>query len=91
MEGWKIIRLMIRVSDSVSVSEISSAQTYSNIWVGATLVAHGEAEALPTRGVSCAMIYVVVYKFKIGDPSIPDIYYPVHDAGFIDHRVVTCD
>jgi len=29
--------------------------------VGATLVAHEEAEASPTRCVSCAMIYVVMY------------------------------
>ena len=32
-----------------------------NNWVGATLVAHGEAEASPTRGVSCAMIYIAMY------------------------------
>jgi len=33
-----------------------------NNWVGATLVAHGEAEASPTRGVSCAMIYIATYR-----------------------------
>ena len=29
--------------------------------VGATLVAHGEAEASLTRGVSCAVIYIAMH------------------------------
>ena len=32
-----------------------------NKWVGATLVAQGEAEASPTRCSSCAIIYVAMY------------------------------
>jgi len=40
-------------------------------WVGATLVAHGEAEASPTRGVSCAMTYVAMYNFSFSKKIEP--------------------
>jgi len=43
--------------------------------VGATLVAHGEAEASPTRGLSCAVIYVAMYNDLLGDrdSSVPKL------------------